>query len=60
MTVAKTASCALAMILIVGCGSPKSATICQGDKRQIKVTIAAKTGANLACRLCKRCLRALE
>jgi hypothetical protein len=48
MLLAKTASCALAMLLIMGCNSLKPATLCQGDKTQIKVTIAAKTGDNLA------------
>jgi hypothetical protein len=47
MILAKTASCALALILTVGCGSPKTATLFEGNKAQITVTIAAKTGDNL-------------
>jgi hypothetical protein len=50
MAVAKTASCALALILMVGCGTPKTATLFQEDKAQIKVTIAAKTGDSLDAR----------
>jgi hypothetical protein len=38
----------LALLLVAGCSNSKPATLVQGDKEQIQVTILAKTGDNLA------------
>jgi hypothetical protein len=48
MVFTRIAASALALLLIAGCTGAKPATLCQGNKSQIRVTMAGKTGDNLA------------
>ena len=48
MLLTRIAASALALLLIAGCTAAKPATLCQGNKSQIRVTMAGKTGDNRA------------
>jgi predicted RNA-binding protein with TRAM domain len=47
MLFTRTPGWAIALLLLAGCGGSKSATLVQGDEKQITVRIIAKTGDGL-------------
>jgi hypothetical protein len=48
LLVMRTKAWTLALLLIAGCNNSKPATLFQGDEKQIKVTIIARTGDGVA------------